>query len=92
MKIVINSFWGGFYLSEKVIKEYEKRTGKEFRDYYYSQRSDPVLIEIIERIGVNRAGSGSAELKIVEVPDGIEYTILDYDGVETIVEIGHFWN
>lgn len=91
MKIVINSHWGGFSLSEKVIKEYEKRTGKEFRDYY-SQRSDPVLIEIIEKVGVDRAGGGSAKLKIVEVPDGIEYTIFEYDGIETIVEKDHFWN
>ena len=55
-------------------------------------RTNSDLIEIIERIGKDKASASLAELKIVEIPDGIEFKIDDYDGVETIHEVHRSWS
>lgn len=91
MRVVINKCWGGFHLSDKVLKEYNKRTRKDVENYNID-RADPILIEIIERIGLDKAsGSSSSKLKIVEIPDGTPYTIFDYDGIETVVDKRFIW-
>ena len=55
-----------------------------------SNRSHPDLIAVIEALG-DEASGRFAEIKIVEIPDGIEWEIDDYDGVETIHEIHQSW-
>lgn len=47
------------------------------------KRADEELIEIVERLGSAAYGS-FAKLEVVEIPDGYDYEISDYDGVETI--------
>ena len=52
-------------------------------------RDDPDLIRVVEELGgEHRTGaSGScAELRIVEIPDGTDYVIDEYDGNEHIAE------
>jgi hypothetical protein len=53
-------------------------------------RDDPDLIAIIEELG-EAANSGVSELKIIEIPDGTEYTIEEYDGIEHIAEVHRTW-
>lgn len=48
-----------------------------------SYREDPVLIEVVEELG-ERASSYVSDLRIVNIPDGMDYVIDDYDGVETL--------
>lgn len=58
-------------------------------DYGYIHsiaRTDPVLVEGVETLGAAAASGPKASLKIVEIPDGIEYEIDDYDGRESIHE------
>lgn len=55
------------------------------------KRSDKDLIEVIETIGTTGASSRSANLKIVEIPDDIEYTIDNYDGIESVHEKHRVW-
>lgn len=50
-------------------------------------RTDPDLVEIIERIGEKKASTRLSSLKIIEVPDNVEFEIDNYDGYETIKEI-----
>lgn len=53
-------------------------------------RANPLLIECVKRLG-KKASARLAELKIVEIPDGVQYEIDEYDGLETIHEQHRSW-
>ena len=55
-----------------------------------SHREDPVLIECVEELG-KKANGKYARLEVVEIPDGLDYVIDDYDGVETLHENVRCW-
>lgn len=54
-------------------------------------RTHPDLINAIEQLGSKAASGKHAELAIVEVPDGIDWSIDDYQGTETIHEKHRSW-
>jgi hypothetical protein len=54
------------------------------------ERNDPRLIEVIEEMG-DAADGFCASLKIVEIPDGVEWCIEEYDGSEHIAEKHRTW-
>lgn len=60
------------------------------RDDYYSDRSDPDLIKIIEELGEDADGYASS-LKIVNIPEDIEWHISSYDGLEHVAENHRIW-
>lgn len=60
--------------------------------YGINNRSDPLLIECIETLGSKDVSGSCAKLKIVEIPDDIEYTIEEYDGIEHIAETHRTWS
>jgi hypothetical protein len=54
-------------------------------------RDDPTLIHVIEELG--KAANGRfAGLKIVEIPENVEWEIDDYDGMESINECHRSWS
>jgi len=53
-------------------------------------RSDPDLIAVVRELG-EAANGGCAELAIVSVPDGVEWEIDEYDGVEHVAETHRTW-
>jgi hypothetical protein len=53
-------------------------------------RTDPLLVRVVEELG-DRANGPFAELAVVEIPDGVEYTIEEYDGLETVCEKRRKW-
>lgn len=53
-------------------------------------RDDPALIQAIEELG-EEANGAHAELRIVQIPDDVQYTIEDYDGLEHIAEVHRTW-
>ena len=55
-----------------------------------SHREDPVLVECIEELG-EKANGRYAKLQVVEIPDGMDYVIDEYDGVETLHENVRCW-
>jgi len=77
-KIVINACHGGFGLSKKAFEflECSART-------YSLSRDDPKLIECVETLGKDANGD-FAKLVIIEIPDGIEWQIEEYDGSEWV--------
>ena len=53
-------------------------------------REDPILVEVVEELG-KRASSPVSHLVVVEIPDGLDYVIDDYDGFETLHERVEEW-
>jgi len=53
-------------------------------------RDDSLLIQVVEELGVD-ANGGCASLKIVEIPDDIDWEIDEYDGNESIDEKHRTW-
>ena len=91
LKVVINKCYGGFGITDECLKLYNKLSGKKLERYYDIQRHNPNLIKAIEQLGENESSGECAELKIVEIPNGKEYTIDEYDGMETIHEKVEEW-
>lgn len=57
-------------------------------------RNDPILIRVVEEMGAgHRTGASGpyANLKVVEIPDGTDYEIDEYDGNEHIAEKHATW-
>jgi hypothetical protein len=91
-KIVINSSYGGFGLSDEAWAEYCQRKNlipKEFGEWNIP-RNDPDLIDIVETMGEESFGK-YASLKIVEIPDEVEWFIQEYDGREHVAEKHRTW-
>ena len=62
---------------------------------YFSERKikrdDPILVKVVEKLG-KKANGKYSELKIVEIPDDVEWEIDEYDGLETVEEAHRSWN
>ena len=55
------------------------------------ERNDPLLIQVVEELRKGADGEHS-ELKIVEIPDDVEWQIDEYDGLEWVAEVHRTWN
>lgn len=53
-------------------------------------RTNPLLIECLETLGEDASGD-CAKLTIVEIPDGINWEITEYDGSESVEEVHRSW-
>lgn len=115
MKVVINTCFGGFGLSEKAILRYAELKGitlykKASNDYFsasfyispdfndesyfsvYDIPRDAIeLVQTVEELQQEANGSCS-ELKVIEIPDGIDWYIEDYDGIEHVAETHRTWS
>lgn len=58
---------------------------------YTTQRDDADLVRIVEELGEKSWGR-FAELKIVDVPDEVEWHISEYDGLEEVAENHRTWS
>lgn len=92
MKVVINNCYGGFSLSREAYGE----LGIEWDGHGYGfgdnhkNRANHKLVAAVEKLG-SKANGEFAELKIVEVPDNVEWTIKEYDGIEWVAEVHRTW-
>lgn len=73
-----------------------KADGTYEQDSYWSldrsaNRTNPLLIQIVEEMG-DEANGDHAELRVVEIPDGVEFEIDEYDGIESIHEVHRSWS
>jgi len=88
-QVVINQCFGGYGLSEKA---YEflgiKWDGYGFA--FASDRSNPRLVECVLKLGAEASGF-CADLRVVDVPDDVEWEISDYDGNEHVAENHRTW-
>jgi hypothetical protein len=92
-KIVINTDFGGFGLSDQALDLYKILTGIpsiEEISYWEIPRDNAILVQIVEQLG-DRADGHYSTLKIVEIPAGVEWHIAGYDGLEHIAENHRTW-
>ena len=89
IKIAINTIYGGFALSRLAEDRYKELTGEEI-DLYNIQRDDKALIQAIEEFG-ELAGGAYTAIRIVEVPEDTNWAILDFDGLEIVVDEDRVW-
>jgi hypothetical protein len=85
-KIVYNSCYGGFGLSEKAINRYWELKGEKGPEYWYTgdlDRTDPILVQVVEELAEESNGAFS-DLRIEELEAGTRYRIEEYDGFETV--------
>jgi len=104
MKLVINKCYGGFGLSELARRKYAEckgwgidndgflydESGRIYDSDKELERHDPDLVRVVKVLG-DAANGECAELKIIEIPDDVEYMILNYDGMEWVVDKHRIW-
>ena len=100
-KVVINTCFGGFDLSEEAIALY--RMLRELSDSVRSlaaterptyadeiARDDYDLVYVVETLG-EKANTPHSKLKVVEIPADVKWQIEEYDGSEHIAEQHRIW-
>ena len=96
MKIVINSGFGGFRLSVRAMHRLidlgvdTSRTGPDPFYYDHKRRTDPGLVQVVEELG-DAADGSHATLRVVEIPDDVEWRIHQHAGWETVHEVHRSW-
>ena len=82
MQAVINQCYGGFSLSEEAEERLASSGDVDWREYQC--RTSPMLIDVIEELGAERAGTWLSNLVIVDIAEGQFWRIDEYDGYESI--------
>jgi len=83
---------------EPLIIHYATKEGlknrRELCKYYWDpndiKRDDPALVKTVEDLG-EKANGRFAKLKVVEIPDDVEWEITEYDGLEQVEEKHRVW-
>jgi hypothetical protein len=71
------------------------KNGKYSEEGYFRdrdiKRDDPDLIAVVKKLG-KKANGICADLKVVEIPDGVKWEIDEYDGNEHVQEECRKWS
>jgi hypothetical protein len=59
-------------------------------DHEYD-RTDPILVEAVEVLK-EEANTAYSNLKVIEIPEGVEWELSDHDGLETVHEKHRIWS
>jgi hypothetical protein len=59
--------------------------------YYDIKRDDPILVQVVEQLG-DLANTKYSNLKVVEIPNNVEWYISEYDGIEHVAEKHRTWS
>jgi hypothetical protein len=92
MKVVINVKYGGFGLSRECRERMKQTSGKAVPLDDNIERHDAFLVEAIEALGSDACSTRFSQLAIVEIPDGVDYVIEEYDGLEHVAERHRTWS
>lgn len=93
-RIVINDCYGGFSLSDDAVALYRAYANLTEKHFYSRdvRRDDPILLKVIDQLGAKYCSGSCANLKVVEIPDGVEWEIKEYDGDEHVAEVHRTWS
>ena len=86
-KIVINNCYGGFGLSKDAL-DFLRLNNVNTENTI--ERDNPFLIQVVENLE-EKANNQYSNLRIVEIPDGVEWEISEYDGMEYVAEKHRKW-
>lgn len=89
-RIVINSCYGGFGMSQQALIRYKELVGDVTTRVFDIPRDDPYLVQVVRELGEDAAGP-YAELKILEIPADVNWEIEEYDGKEWVAERHRVW-
>ena len=81
-EVVVNGTYGGFRLHPQAVSVYESITKKEDVWVYSINRSDPVLVKIVKKMGKGSWGEHSR--LYIEKLNSKKYFIHEYDGKEKL--------
>ena len=93
MKVVINNWYGRFSLSDEAVKLYETYSNTSGTDRYSSHpafRSDEQLVRVVEELA-DLADGRHASLEVIEIPEGVDWLIENYEGREWVAERHRRW-
>ena len=71
--------------------DFEQRFGLRWYGYGDYGRDSEQLVSAVEELGSLASGE-MANLRVVEIPDGVEWEIEEYDGNEHVAESHRTWN
>lgn len=78
-------------LSQAERAEYNRRQSEQTLYGKDIPRDDPELVQVVEELG-DKANDRFAKLAVVEIPDGVEWMIDEYDGLEHVAEVHRTWS
>lgn len=64
--------------------------GRYWDTWTRDSRTHPLIIQVVEELG-EKADGPCAALEIVDVPDGVDWQIEEYDGKEWVAERHRTW-
>jgi hypothetical protein len=79
-----------YSMSKEDRNEYGRKYLEQIFRPYEIERTDPVLIQVVEELG-DKAVKYGAKLKVVEIPDDVNWELNQDYGRERISEIGRTW-
>ena len=56
----------------------------------YLKRDDPILALVVRELGAE-VDTSYSDLVVITIPDGVDWFISNYDGIETIEEVHRSW-
>jgi hypothetical protein len=86
--------WRMIFIHPTYSGSYEDMTEDEKEgliSYYNIPRDDLALIQVVEEMGEPASGR-FAELKVIEIPDDVDWIIQEYDGNEWVAENHRTWS
>ena len=96
MQVVINTSYSNFAISADAILLIQKKiknpkAKSQINAYAFdSDRSNPLLVEAVQKLGAKANGLYTT-LKIVEIPDDVEWRVDAVNGKEIIREKHRIW-
>ena len=99
-KVAINVSWGGFSLTTEILARVHELLSTDpnnpdtTNEYFLCRgdkenRTNPALVQAILEA---RKNGTNGDLKVVEVPEGIDWCIQEHDGWEWVVQVHPTYN
>jgi hypothetical protein len=84
-----NAVWAALPMDER--QALNKKYGSQQIYERDMDRDDPILVQVVEELG-DRCRTQVSSPKVVEIPDDVEWTIEEYDGLEWVAEVHRTWS